>query len=734
MTRSARFLLVAGTLILLFSRPSIAKPPHSPGPVARTILALYNSREEVEVYHTRIHRVAEMPLNYLGLVVRYWNIQSGLPPAAETESIAGVLTWFQSDSMPDPQGFLAWAESLMSSGKKFVMLGEPSVSLDSSGRRTPLGAINRFMARLGVRNESDWTAVTYDARIVYKDPSIVEFERSFGGVLPPFDQLSIIDPRARSFLTLRRGNSPNSDTHLVVISPSGGYIASGYALYKGPEVQWQQLYVNLFEFFRLAFKTDEVPKPDPTTLCGRRIYYSHIDGDGWRNRTELEQYRSSGELSAKVILDRALKTYPDLPFTVAPIAADLDPEWYGDRRGVEIARAIFALPNVEAGSHTYSHPLFWEFFLKGSYEDEMRLVRQGRKAFRPVKEVNDAYMHGHEQPRSYYLRPFRLDTEIAGSVSFIGSLLPPGKRVEVYQWSGDTLPFAQAIASLRRLGLPNINGGDTRFDPDFPSYAWVSPLGRQVGDEWQIYASNSNENTYTDLWTDRFFGFRNLTYTLENTESPRRIKPINVYCHMYSGQRLASLNALRQNLDYVRTLEIIPITTSNYAAVAAGFYSTRIVKLNGRSWSIANRGALQTIRFDEADNLGVDFRRSAGVIGQRRHQGSLYVSLDEAQENPIVSLQAGPPEEPFLVQSRWKVFNVQTGKDLLSFSASGYGAGDMAWKMPVEGRYSIRLVLPRGGTQLETFSSSDGLLRFSLPSVGAAPVRVEISRSPISGI
>jgi hypothetical protein len=71
MTRSARFLLVAGTLILLFSRPSIAKPPHSPEPVARTILALYNSKKEVKVYHTRIHRVAEIPLNYLRLIVRY---------------------------------------------------------------------------------------------------------------------------------------------------------------------------------------------------------------------------------------------------------------------------------------------------------------------------------------------------------------------------------------------------------------------------------------------------------------------------------------------------------------------------------------------------------------------------------------------------------------------------------------------------------------------------------------
>jgi hypothetical protein len=359
----------------------------------------------------------------------------------------------------------------------------------------------------------------------------------------------------------------------------------------------------------------------------------------------------------------------------------------------------------------------------------MRLVKKGRYFFGAEKQVIEAYMHGHEQPRSYYLRPFRLETEIQGSVTLIGSLLPPGKRVEVYQWSGDTLPFEQALAAVRKLGLPNINGGDTRFDPDFPSYAWVSPLGRHVGNEWQIYASNSNENTYTDLWTDRFFGFRNLKYTLENTEHPRRIKPVNVYCHMYSGQRLASLNALRQNLNYVRTQEIIPITTSNYAAIAAGFYSTRIVKLGGQSWSIENRGALQAIRFDKADNLAVDFRRSRGVIGQRHYQGSLYVALDESHPNPIVSLETEQPAGPFLVQSRWKVFNVQVGKDVLSFSARGYGEGEMVWKMPASGRYGIRLVPQSGeGTLLEASTSSSGQLRLSLPSGAIKPVRVEIRK------
>jgi hypothetical protein len=69
------------------------------------------------------------------------------------------------------------------------------------------------------------------------------------------------------------------------------------------------------------------------------------------------------------------------------------------------------------------------------------------------------------------------------------------------------------------------------------------------------------------------------------------------------------------------------------------------------------------------------------------------------------------------------------GKDVLSFSARGYGEGEMVWKMPALGRYGIRLVPQSGeGTLLEASTSSSGQLRLSLPSVAIKPVRVEIRK------
>src|SRR5207302_1296173 len=140
----------------------------------------------------------------------------------------------------------------------------------------------------------------------------------------------------------------------------------------------------------------------------------------------------------------------------------------------------------------------------------------------------------------------------AGAIRYMEErLLPPGKRVRLFQWSGSTRVTEEAIAVLDRLGVPNINGGDTMRDREWPSYTHVAPLMRQVGRRWQTYTSASNENLYTHLWTGPFYGFRHVIETYENTERPRRVAPVNVYYHYYSGERVASLAALQYVHEWV---------------------------------------------------------------------------------------------------------------------------------------------------------------------------------------
>ena len=687
--------------------------------VPRTILAIYDSHNEPKIKESRIHHMAEMPLNHLGLTVEYHDVRSPLPSVDRLNHLRGVLSWMYFDgAMENPEAFLLWAEALIDRGKRFVVLGELGAQQDRQGRITPQDKINRLLSKLGLRDERSTALVTYDSKIIQKTPSVVEFERSLDGVLPPYHQFSKIDPRFRSHLVLRRGDDPESDSHIVVEGPTGGYVARDYTHHVIEETDFWQWRINPFEFFRLAFDTDGLPKPDTTTLSGRRIYYSHIDGDGWRNLCQIPSYKRKYSSAAEVIFAEILEPYRDLPVTVAPIAADLDPRWYGSLKSLQLARRIFSLPHVEAGTHTYTHPLDWGFFRDYDSSKEGRYDESLRQS-----EVE------YSQPRAYSLHPFDLKHDIQGSIDFITRLLPPGKRVEVVQWSGNCEPFAAALRAAKISGTRNINGGDTRFDEEFASYIWVSPVGLKVGPYWQVYASTSNENTYTGLWTERFFGFQHLNATLRNVEAPIRLKPFNIYYHMYSGERLPSLQAVKANLELARTRELTPVTASHFAGIANGFFNTRIRKVSENMWRIENRDHLQTIRFDNTD-LAVDFERSKGVIGQRRHRGSLYVALDAACRSPIVALaRSSLPGMPYLVHSRWRIWDVVSRSATIGFSTQGFGAGSMQWKVYATGLFVVEA--SDGDNSLfrkEVMVQPDGLLEFQLDIPAIEPIFVEIKK------
>ena len=70
--------------------------------VPRTVLAFYDSELDGEVATTEAHVAAEMPLNHLGLVVRYHDIHKQLPDKKAMADVRGILLWFYWDSMPSP--------------------------------------------------------------------------------------------------------------------------------------------------------------------------------------------------------------------------------------------------------------------------------------------------------------------------------------------------------------------------------------------------------------------------------------------------------------------------------------------------------------------------------------------------------------------------------------------------------------------------------------------------------
>ncbi|MEC9347710.1 MAG: hypothetical protein VYB54_15900 [Pseudomonadota bacterium] len=708
------------------------------GELPRKVIAFHHPNDDEMRFHP-LHTLAEMPLNWLGLEMENRSTDEPFPEEAITDpEVAGVITWFEQNAMSRPLEYLDWAERMVDAGKTFVIFGDFGFLSDAQGNEVDRRRVNRFLNKLGIGIGSDWTDVTFDTRIVYRDPDMYDFERTMGGKLPAYETYTPASPDTVTHLKVRR-MADGSESHLMMTSPNAGFVESFWTHYKDPVFFKTQWYVNPFAFFRKIFRTDSRPKPDVTTLSGRRMYFSHIDGDGWRNVSLVEDYRKDLVYSSRVILERAIAPYPDLPITVGPIVADLDPAWSGTEKAQQIAREIFALPQVEAAHHTWSHPFEWAFFEDYTPEKEAAFLRfynihEPSPWGRVGKGGGDVAYNlkaAYDQPRGFGSEPFDLDKEFGPAADYVQQFLPAGKRVELVLWSGNTSPTPRMIKASRDAGLLNINGGDARYDPEYPSLSYVPPVGRMNGGQMQIFAAASNENTYTDLWSDRFYGFRDLIHTLRNTEKPRRLKPVNVYYHMYTGEKEASLAALIGILDWARSQRLTPVTTSRYVRIAEGFYSTRFDQVGERHWRVLDRGALQTVRYDHAADLVVDMASAKGVLGFTHVQNSIYVALDASVKVPefrlVPAAQIVRQPRPYLVDARWDIRNLKLAGGGAAFEAQGFGAGEMQWRGFAPGRW--RVEASRNGTVLvarDVTTGPDGLLTATLEADAVEPLLVTI--------
>ena len=346
-------------------------------PIKREILALYDSRHEAAPQKTRIHLFAEMPLNWLGYKVTYRDVNGPLPPVAEMSRYRGLLTWFI-EPMTAVETYLPWLDRVTAAGTRFAFLSEmvPNEPPDLVGVR-----------RLASSPASVWRApislspsrITRASRCTMPRWSASSGRSTrrcrISGYLTPIPGKATVHLAATA--PMRDGWL---DAALVTTNPAGGYASDEYTLFHEPSLERDLWILNPFPFFKKAFGDERFPVPDVTTLMGRRMYFSHIDGDGWNNVSEIEGYRDAQVFSADVIRREVIEPYPDLPVSVGVIAGDAIPELGGTDAGRAIARKIYALPQVEVASHTYSHPFNWSFFENYDRAAENEADREGRAA------------------------------------------------------------------------------------------------------------------------------------------------------------------------------------------------------------------------------------------------------------------------------------------------------------------------------------------------------------------
>ncbi len=551
--------------------------------IPRRVLLLHDSQKEIYNFmDIELHRFCAPIFEYLGYIPVYMNINEELPRQILKGRYIGVVAWLKAP-LP-PAGFRQWLTDKMDESVPVALLGNLSLLEESS-------LLRRMGLELG--RKLDTTRLRIDAH-----SELVGFESEEPGRIDQILPVIALKQRQnRSHLRMQDADGHPAD--LVVTGEWGGLAADPAILDEDFSFSASWI-IDPFAFLKTALKLPQIPAPDMTTENGRRLLFVHIDGDGFMEKFETP---NSG-VAAQVLLREIFKVYK-FPHTISIIEGEIGPEGLYPELSPQleaIARQIFALDHVEIASHSYSHPFHWKAV---SSED-----RSG---------TNNLPIKGYR---------FNLEREIKGSVAYIDSrLAPPGKKTSVFFWTGNCLPTAKAIALTSQLELLNLNGGDTFIRNAPGSLTQTAGIGRAFDNgAYQTYAPITNENIYTNNWTGPYIGYRRVIETFQLTDEPRRLKPIDIYYHFYSGSKHASLKALKTVYDWAVSQETTPIYASDYIRKVLNYRTIGIAQKGDGTFRVTGLTDLKTLRLPSAGPRPQNGKMQ-GLTGWREINSGLYLHI-----------------------------------------------------------------------------------------------------------
>ncbi len=574
-------------------------------------------------------RYGLMPLQFQGLVPEIRAINSPMPAGTLKGRYAGIVVWLEEEDLADAD-FEAWLVEQKDAGVPIAMLGHPAVdpvgpnaqAFGFEGRPTPLSP-----------------------------PTITRQHEAMGFelALPKLIELPspLHNPSAQPWLELRAGENTYTP---VATSSWGGYAFQPFmirSVLPGEKGEGLDRWVlNPLTFIREALQLPAMPIPDVTTENGRRLFFAHMDGDGFPSLAEVKGYQ--GQTDARVLLEEVLKRF-EVPTTISVIEGEVAPHGLYPKMSVEleqVAREMFALPHVEAATHTYSHPFFWH----------------------DAQQMPGA-LYGPEGQLRLPIPDYRMDPvrEVVGSAEYINeNLLGNGKRTQMVLWSGDTIPTPEALAAARQGNLLNMNGSDTIITHSAPTWTLIKGIGLPKGDEYQVYAPNQNENIYTNEWSGPFYGFERVIETFELTESPHRFKPVNIYYHTYIASKTAALESLLRVYRWAQSQPLHPVFASDYARKVLDF-NTMVIARENDGWRVKGSGELRTLRLPEALSVPA-LTHSHGVAGYREDGPGRYLHLSGA----AAQWQPGSDSLPYLQQANARLTTFARNDRDMQFSLAGH--------------------------------------------------------------
>ncbi len=652
--------------------------------VPRRVALVTDRPANVDFQVTPAVRFLSLPLHYLGYTIDLFDVARPLPEHLADGSYAAVVTWFSQPVATLNPGYAAWLQRQLDAGLRVVIMNRPGFA--------PGSALARALGFTPTANPEAPLA------IVTRDP-LVGFEAQ-----PPLagaDVEPLAMPKASTpLLTLRAADGTRIDA--VALTAWGGFALAPFAFTALDDSGNARWVIDPIEFLKRALRTD-FPAPDVTTESGRRLLLAHVDGDGFASRAEMP----GTPFAPEVMLRELIRRYR-IPHTISVIQGEVAADgMYPELSPAleAIARRIFAEPNVEIASHSYSHPFVWRALAAGAdqknYERALNLALPGYK--------------------------FSLDAEITGSAAYIDQkLAPPGKRTRVFLWTGDTVATTDAVLATEAAGLLNMNGGDTTATRSEPTLTQMAGLGLKRGRALQVFAPNQNENVYTNLWTGPFYGYQRAIETFELTEAPRRLKPIDIYYHVYSASKQASLAALQRVYRWALAQPVVPEYASDYIRKVLDFHRMAIARdwRTPDTWRIRGDGELRTLRLPP--RTAVALASSRNVAGFADGRDGRYVHLTDAAAELRLGQSIGAP---YVHDARGWIGDFARRRDGLSFTLNAYGDAGFALadahgcKARADGRDLVPL--PGGDPALLRYELADRAI-----AAAPTPARVDIVCRP----
>ncbi len=216
-------------------------------PDTNTILALYDSSEKRDWENNEIRKLVEDDLDSMGLTVKYYDINKGLPAKSLTSNIRGVITWFSDSKIKNADKYCEWLSSQITDGKKVIILGNFGAYQDLDTEVwTDMSVVNKIFNNIGVEYRANWTGDDSLLEVVYQNTEVVGTKSPVDlGLIRHYYLFSKVDPQVNSFLSVQRNDLEESESQIIFSHPNGGMALSRYLTTYNENTGKNELNINI---------------------------------------------------------------------------------------------------------------------------------------------------------------------------------------------------------------------------------------------------------------------------------------------------------------------------------------------------------------------------------------------------------------------------------------------------------------------------------------------------------